>query len=531
MDQNEEVRQSVLDSKPEEVLSIAEKSNIVDATPKKCEILTKQTLVTEFTSQTPVKTNQPWKTELERRELELFQRHKNTVEVFDAVCCSLRLLGLRKKPTTFENIHTQVEVLTGRKFSYGHLAQLKYILPEAIQIDKILVHDKETLCMKPDMKITLVFDVVDGHRALHQLFISKLINYFTANPKMSDIPEAMLPDSFNQPKETASSDLPEVLVHEPQASETIASEHLLSNASLDLLTTTESELYMYPSFTRHFSKQVVSEKEKTKLLPHLSSTESYNLGNQDTEDVNIRRSVDISSKFSNETNLDTKCENMKESLGGTDSESTPINPKPTLPVSSQYSINTNACESPLLKHGSSVDCTVLETPAQSTPKRVIPSSDDDNHKGVTSQKQTSSNKPAKRSLNFSFVEGDESESPTLDASSALLQKVEKGIDSAAEEHRTSQTNLVHRLPGLVSLIHRIFQSISYSSITKEELVFKIIINDLDVVDRGEVEEQIEILEKLVPEWIYKKLASSGDTLYSIKKMSDLNCVRSKVACI
>ncbi|XP_065882188.1 CDT1-like protein b [Euphorbia lathyris] len=102
----------------------------------------------------------------------------------------------------------------------------------------------------------------------------------------------------------------------------------------------------------------------------------------------------------------------------------------------------------------------------------------------------------------------------------LLTEVEKGLDSAAEEHRMSQTNETHEhisvdLPGLVYLIHRIFQSISY--------------HDFHFVDRDEVEEQIEVLEKLVPEWIFKNLALSGDALYSIKKMSDLNYVRFKIA--
>ncbi|KAK1356948.1 hypothetical protein POM88_050204 [Heracleum sosnowskyi] len=48
-----------------------------------------------------------------------------------------------------------------------------------------------------------------------------------------------------------------------------------------------------------------------------------------------------------------------------------------------------------------------------------------------------------------------------------------------------------------------------SSITKEELVHKIIMNALDVVEKREVEEQIDLLEKLGPDWIGKKLAPSG----------------------
>jgi chromatin licensing and DNA replication factor 1 len=50
-----------------------------------------------------------------------------------------------------------------RSFSYAHPAQIKYILSEGIEIKKVVVVDKKSLCMKPDLKITLVFDVVEDH--------------------------------------------------------------------------------------------------------------------------------------------------------------------------------------------------------------------------------------------------------------------------------------------------------------------------------------------------------------------------------
>ncbi|KAJ1380558.1 Winged helix DNA-binding domain superfamily, partial [Sesbania bispinosa] len=84
---------------------------------------------------------------------------------------------------------SQVEVLAKRKFSYAHLAQMKYILSEGIHIDKVLVHDKKSLCMKPDMKITLVFEVVEEHSeqsadmALRQYFSSRLIDFNNMHPE------------------------------------------------------------------------------------------------------------------------------------------------------------------------------------------------------------------------------------------------------------------------------------------------------------------------------------------------------------
>lgn len=70
-----------------------------------------------------------------------------------------------------------------RKFSHRHLAQIKYIVPEAVQIDKLLVHDEKTMCMKPDVKITLHLDAVEDHKehsmfmTLSNLFASRLVDF------------------------------------------------------------------------------------------------------------------------------------------------------------------------------------------------------------------------------------------------------------------------------------------------------------------------------------------------------------------
>ncbi|KDP45821.1 hypothetical protein JCGZ_17428 [Jatropha curcas] len=556
-------RQNVLDSNSKKVIDAIDKATVHFPSPQKLGIAGNQNWESKFASQTPEKTNQSLNAKPKEAEVELLERHKAIIELFDSMTCSLRLLGLRKKSPTFQNICTQVEVLTRRKFSYGHLAQLKYLLHEAIQIDKILVHDKKTLCMKPEMEITLVFNEIEGHHeqsdfiALHQLFASRLTNYFTVHPEACDIPEAILPDPFNQSKRTAFggevSDIPEVKLPEPVSqSQTFATEQLLANASTeDLPTTVESEppsksSHMHPSFSRHFSEKIITEKDKTQLLTSsvpLSSVPS-NMKNQDTEISKTTEHPDPSSKSDSETNLNTKYEQGKESPG-TNSTSTTIHPILVQAINPQFSIDNNACGSPMWKLASSADNLMVETPAQSTPKRATPLSDD-NHKSVASQKQASSScTAAKRSLDFSLLEGNESAcceflpdniSQTVDGSSAILQKVDESFGCDTEELKMSPSDFLHQqisvyLPRLVSLIHRIFQSVNYSTITKEELVHKIIVNSFDFDERRQVEEQIEILEKLVPDWICMKLAPSGDVLYCIKKASDLNSVQSRVAMI
>lgn len=48
----------------------------------------------------------------------------------------------------------------------------------------------KTMCMKPDIKITLLCDVVDGHHeqsafiALSHTFASRLKNFLSAHPKV-----------------------------------------------------------------------------------------------------------------------------------------------------------------------------------------------------------------------------------------------------------------------------------------------------------------------------------------------------------
>lgn len=39
---------------------------------------------------------------------------------------------------------------------------MKYIIPKGIENEKLVV-DKKSLYMKPDLKITLVFEVVEDH--------------------------------------------------------------------------------------------------------------------------------------------------------------------------------------------------------------------------------------------------------------------------------------------------------------------------------------------------------------------------------
>jgi chromatin licensing and DNA replication factor 1 len=87
-----------------------------------------------------------------------------------------------------------ITFLDYRKFLYSHLVQMKRLFPDAIEIKKILLHDEKSLCMYPDMEITLVMDVVEckspdqsPSMALCEAFYSKLLDFLNAHRKVINL--------------------------------------------------------------------------------------------------------------------------------------------------------------------------------------------------------------------------------------------------------------------------------------------------------------------------------------------------------
>ncbi|KAK1371868.1 hypothetical protein POM88_037960 [Heracleum sosnowskyi] len=137
----------------------------------------------DILSRTPAKANETLPNKYRRDATGLPQKYKTISDFFDGMTTSVRLLSLRKKSTTFRNISTQVQILARREFLYKHLAQIKYILPEAVKTERILIHNEKNRCMEPEMKISLLFDIVEGHDegsdylALRSLFTSRYTHH------------------------------------------------------------------------------------------------------------------------------------------------------------------------------------------------------------------------------------------------------------------------------------------------------------------------------------------------------------------
>ncbi|KAK0592847.1 hypothetical protein LWI29_026516 [Acer saccharum] len=71
------------------------------------------------------------------------EKYRQLCKFFNSLDSAIRLLKLKRSMSTFTNISPKIECLTDRRFSYCDLAQLKFLLPEAIEIKKVLMFDEK----------------------------------------------------------------------------------------------------------------------------------------------------------------------------------------------------------------------------------------------------------------------------------------------------------------------------------------------------------------------------------------------------
>lgn len=125
----------------------------------------------------------------------------------------------------------------------------------------------------------------------------------------------------------------------------------------------------------------------------------------------------------------------------------------------------NMGESTPVKVLAGSDSIDVETPVQSTPMRSISPSKlvltcEDENKISVSQNSKQSTSIAKKSLDFYSMDG--------------------------EETIFTCKQLSFSLSDLVLLIHQVFRSVNFCSITKEELVHKIIMNNFEIDDHSKL---------------------------------------------
>lgn len=424
------------------------------------------------------------------------EKYMVIVDFFNRMVCSVRLLGLSKKLPTFTNISTQIKVMTNRKFLYYHLAQIKHLLPESILVEKVLTHDKETLCVGHDLKIVLCLDNVQCRvlekpisMALQKAFCARLLEFHNANPESLDIPEALLPYPFNR-KDKATLHK-ELSGESPMLStESTQLDYCLSDCSW-------STSHFSPSTKKRFcEKSPILESQTTLLLASPICSKPVLTDVEKTADI----SAITKPPMKNCSDLD-------------------------------YSIKSD-CGKSSLQHDfttpSKLTVDPVKTPALLTPRNVSivsPEKDCETEKQLTSS--------ARRLLMFSPTKSIKN---TTDCAMTLeyafkdeqMNQKEMKNQTVGGQKNLKRQQMLTALPDLFSTVRNIFRSINSYYMTKQELVHKILYYEYNIEETSEVEEMLQLLETLVPDWISTKTSSAGDFLYCIDKCSDPESIRARI---
>ncbi|XWS76277.1 hypothetical protein CRYUN_Cryun01aG0161500 [Craigia yunnanensis] len=491
---------------------------------------------------------------------------------FDSLDSAIRLLKLKGSMPTFTNISPKIECLTDRRFSYGHLAQLKHILPEAIEIKKMLIFDESTSCMKPDLRVSIIVGAIDyGDKPesktknlnLRRVFRARLADYLKAHPEGGEIPEEDLPEPFNCSKQNKQLNVikgpislsfdessTDILTEQQSFTEQVEviqeearsqpSNHSNSNSKSAVETLVDDANDQQPvvashvsrSFRKRFSQRATSKAQEVVQKCSKVSLQSSNFQVPELfADRSTYSNETVSAPTRSPTNFLSKPTNSETSsrtclLATPVNEIKPLKTEDGSPTKAGFILSTPA------KLASTPARLMTATPTLQPQKRCYMSPDE-----VSS---SLSNKlvrrpPRTRSLKFDTpvkeekivdevhemagkpVDNDEDDVLSV-LPESLLHSIREKERKAMEEQDPAislakrRKRMIACLPKLFNMIHFLFQSIKRSVITKEELVHKIIAGHCDIADRREVEEQLKLLQELAPEWISEKMASAGDLL-------------------
>ncbi|KAK4380718.1 hypothetical protein RND71_002580 [Anisodus tanguticus] len=449
---------------------------------------------------------------------------------FNSMDSSIRLLHLKGSATTFTNISAKVESLTDKRFSYSHLAQLKFILPEAIEVKKIFKHDERSSCMEPDLYITLNANAIDNSEKwksnnssvlLRKVFRSRLLNFFKSHPEGDDIPEEMLPGPFTPSKQA--------VTNSSRPSGSFLTKEA-PNGACALPSVAAS--HMSASFRRRFSN-------RASITEGTDAKEKDRVGFVSVSPVPVTLKVDSSTRKKTVSCADAPklslkpTSSMKCSAGGIVSASSPS----CLPTTPPMIEN---------KKGEDGSMSAPATPMVEPPKRCYMSPDDYPAESPiklarrsSTRRSLFSNTPLKNANAANQVCESGRFSIDDDILDILPENVLQSIEEKESKVLTEQNPAISQakrrkqmiacLPRLFDMIYFLFQSIKRSVMTKEELMHRVISSHLQITDKSEVEQQLILLQELAPEWIYEKPASSGTLLLLVNRISNPDAIRSRLA--
>ncbi|CAA7038393.1 unnamed protein product [Microthlaspi erraticum] len=467
------------------------------------------------------------------------EKYENLGKFFDALDSSIRLSKLRGSKPTFFNISGKIEGLTERRFCYNHLAQLKHILPEAIEIKRVLIHDERTSCMKPDLHITLNADAVeDSDKSkseskkipLRKVFRTRLADFVKAHPQGDEVPEEPLPELYNRRKPNEES-------KDEVKSVSSVMEEMASIPAATLI----SSFMKVPSIPVKTASSPVKPTSspplvKTASTPAKPSSSEINIASTPVKPVSNLANVP-----STPAKIDSTPVIVDSTLANV--PSTPAKPEsPPVVVAStppEFAstparlISTPLTARPLKRSSGSVnpDDVSTDPPAKLARRSLLSSLD------VTSF--TEDEKAMDVIDDYAIDQVPEEDAFSDDEILSILpaklrQSIKEQERKAIEEQNPAiseakrRRKMIKCLPKLFNVIHYLIQSIRRWVITKEELVHKVIAGHSDITDKREVEEQLVLMQELVPEWISEKRSSSGDLLICFNKLASSQTIRSSL---
>ncbi|XVF80939.1 hypothetical protein PTKIN_Ptkin15bG0115900 [Pterospermum kingtungense] len=512
---------------------------------------------------------------------QLPEKYEVLCKLFYSLDSAIRLLKLKGSMPTFTNISPKIECLTDRRFSYGHLAQLKHVLPEAIEIKRIVVFDERTSCMKPDLHVSIVVDAIEfgdmsesefKNLNLRRVFRARLTEYLKAHPEGDEIPEEDLPEPFNRSKQNMQWNA--IKGHSPWSSDESSTDTLAEQQS----STAEGEVIQEEAQAQPFNhsnshselaeetlEDAVSNQQPvvaSHLSPLFRKCFSQKATSKAQEAVQLQSSIFqvpelCADAFSDKTSSAPTLAPTNLLSKPTTSEMSPNTCLPATPVKEINPLITE--DESLAKAGIilSTPAKIALTPARlmiTTPtlkpqKRCYMSPDE---VSFSSSNMLVRRPLRSRSLKFDAPENEEKvvdkvheiTGKSVDSDKdddvlsilpeslihSIMEKERKAMeeqDPAISQAKRRQC-IISGLPKLFNMIRYLFQSVKRSVITREELMHKIISGHYDIADRGEVEEQLKLLLELAPEWISEKMAFSGDLLVCINKVSSPESIRMRL---
>ncbi|KAK4742855.1 hypothetical protein SAY87_000856 [Trapa incisa] len=439
-----------------------------------------------------------------KRSDKLPEKYEALNQFFSNLDASIKLLRMRAAVPFFTVLSKQIECLSDRRFTYQHLAQLKYILPEVIEIKRDLVFDEQTSCMKPDLRVTLNAQSVEndgssGSRIrpvdLRKLFHTRLLDFIKSHPKGEEIPEEPLPPPFNRTghnkysKGTPSADSS---LWSPHAARVDHSEFQAGKPS-----------HLSQTYQRHFSRKITKEVPTTPLPDEI--LEKFDPLDAKVDDKTLSCSSSTPAKETHSLKDGTPERTSHVQFTPAKFISTPLGLTPSTPA--------------IQRRPKRSSFSPEDGPAKSPPSKLLRRLP--RNRSLKFESPLKSDKIEDRmSLADVDILSDDLVLSIREKERRSMEERDPAISQAKRRHQ-----IITELPKLFNTVYFLFQSSKRNVMTREELIYQIITSGLDIVDRKEVEEELDVLKELAPEWISEQIATSGDALFRVNKAVSPSSVR------